>query len=197
VTSTGKFFLSLVAVSSHEDTPAILNIFNFIKDKGVTPKYVVGDAAGAITNAVEQCWGSGPERVMCWAHATRAIDRSDRLKAVRAINADFASKMMEDLDKLQWMATNEATFRVVFGLYRDKYKELAHTMKAEYPDLSTTVESLLSYMSTQWVVSKEFKWFEGANPWGPGHNQSIEGINKGIKENYTFRTKLEMGELFR
>jgi hypothetical protein len=72
--------------------------------------------------------------------------------------------MMEDLDKLQWMATNELTFSVVFGLYRDKYKELGHAMKAEYPDLSTTVESLLSYMSTQWVVSKEFKWFEGANP---------------------------------
>jgi hypothetical protein len=83
VTSTGKFFLSLVAVSSHEETPAILNIFNFIKDKGVTPKYVVGDAAGAITNAVEQCWGSGPERVMCWAHATRAIDRSDRLRILQ------------------------------------------------------------------------------------------------------------------
>ena len=46
-----------------------------------------------------------------WAHATRAIDRSDKLKAVRAISADFAIKMMEDLDKLQWMATNEATFR--------------------------------------------------------------------------------------
>ena len=159
VTSTGKFFLSLVAVSSHEDTPAILNIFNFIKDKGITPKYVVGDAAGAITNAVDQCWGSGPERVMCWAHATRAIDRSDKLKAVRAISADFATKMMDDLDKLQWMSTNEATFRTVCELYRDKYKQLAGTMKAEYPDMSTRVESFFFYMSTQWVDSKEFKLF--------------------------------------
>ena len=95
------------------------------------------------------------------------------------------------------MATNEATFRIVYELYRDKYKQLADTMKAEYPDMSTSVESFFSYMSTQWVDSKEFKWFEGANPWGPGHNQSIEGINKGIKENFTFRTKLEMGELLR
>ena len=95
------------------------------------------------------------------------------------------------------MATNEATFRIVYELYRDKYKQLADTMKAEYPDMSTSVESFFSYMSTQWVDSKEFEWFEGVNPWGPGHNQSIEGINKGIKENFTFRTKLEMGELLR
>ena len=77
VTSTGKFYLSLVAVSSHEDSPAILNILNFIKAQGVTPKYVMGDAAGSITKAVEECWGYDPERLMCWAHTTGAVDSSD------------------------------------------------------------------------------------------------------------------------
>ena len=40
-------------------------------------------------------------------------------------------------------------------------------------------------------------WYEGANPFGPGHNQSVEGINKSIKENQTFHLKLPMGELFK
>ena len=43
---------------------------------------------------------------------------------------------------------------------------------------------------------KHFRWYEGANPFGPGHNQSVEGINKSIKENQIFRLKLLMGELF-
>ena len=29
----------------------------------------------------------------------------------------------------------------------------------------------------------ERKWYEGAHPFGPGHNQSIEGINRSIKAN--------------
>ena len=40
------------------------------------------------------------------------------------------------------------------------------------------------------------RWYKGANPFGPGHNQSVEGVNKSIKENQTFRLKLPMGELF-
>ena len=43
---------------------------------------------------------------------------------------------------------------------------------------------------------KHFRWYEGANAFGPGHNQSVEGINKSIKENQIFRLKLLMGELF-
>ena len=46
------------------------------------------------------------------------------------------------------------------------------------------------------LKSFQFRWYEGANPFGPGHNQSIEGINRSIKENQTFRLKLPMGELF-
>ena len=196
VTSTGKFFVSLVIVSSHEDTLAILKILNFIKSQGVTPKYVMGDAAGSITKAVEDCWDDEPVWLMCWAHTTRAIDRSDYLKALRALDKDLVVKLMEDLDQLQWMVQNKASFRVVFQLFKEKYTKLAEDKKVDYPELPSAMSSFFLYMSRVWVESKEHKWYEGAHPWGPGHNQSIEGINKGVKENYTFRHKLEMGELF-
>ena len=41
-----------------------------------------------------------------------------------------------------------------------------------------------------------FSWYEGSHPFGPSHNNSIEGINRSIKENQTFRLKLPLGELF-
>ena len=197
MTSTGKFFLSLVAVTSHEDAPSILKIFEFIKAQGVFPKKIMGDAADATTNAIRQCWGEQPVRLMCWAHTTRAIDRSDYLKALRSVDSELAEKLLHDLDLLQWMVQNEDAFRTVFKLFKQKYIDTAKLKVVECPELLTAVEAFFGYVGRVWVDSKEFRWYEGANPWGPGHNQSIEGINKGVKENYTFRLKLEMGELFR
>ena len=54
LTTTGKFFLSLVAVTSHEDAPSTLQIFELFKAQGVVPKKVVGDAASATINATKQ-----------------------------------------------------------------------------------------------------------------------------------------------
>ena len=50
-------------------------------------------------------------------------------------------------------------------------------------------------MHKVWIDSKEFRWFEGANPWGISNNQGVEGKNKEIKQSHTFRRKLEIGEL--
>ena len=40
--STGKFKIGLVVLSSHEDHLAQLTIFNFVKGLGITPKFVMG-----------------------------------------------------------------------------------------------------------------------------------------------------------
>ena len=125
LTSTGKFFVCLVIVSSHEDESCISPILKFIKDQGVTPKFIMGDAATALTNSVEHTWGQDTTRLMCWAHQTRATDRSDQLKALRAINTDFTQTLLDDIDKLQWMVTNETTFRAAFKFLQDKYANLA------------------------------------------------------------------------
>ena len=157
----------------------------------------MGDAAPALTNSVEETWGQETTRLMCWAHQTRATDRSDHLKALRALNPDFTQKLLDDIDKLQWMVHNVETFRIVINLLKEKYDILAKDKEHEFKELPQRVSKFFNYFFSVWVESREFRWFEGAHPWGPGHNQSIEGINKAIKENYTFRHKLEMGELFR
>ena len=94
----------------------------------------MGDYAEATTNAIKECWGDEPVRLMCWAHTTRAVDRSDYLKAIRAADSDFTQKLLNDLDLLQWMVTNENTFRSVFLLFKDKYTTLAEN-KVECPEL--------------------------------------------------------------
>ena len=74
--------------------------------------------------------------------------------------------------------------------------EVKHSYYSHHPSLDAVFQALFGYLRMVWVDSQEHLWYEGANPFGIGHNQSIEGFNKGIKENQTFRLKLPMGELF-
>ena len=129
-------------------------------------------------------------RLMCWAHTSRAIDRSQYLADIRKLDKKVSAKIMEDLYLLQWSVPNEKSFLAVFSLL-----ELNHSYP-NLPELDTAVKNFFQYMRSVWVGSEERKWYEGAHPFGPGHNQSIEGINRSIKANQTFRVKLPMGELF-
>ena len=129
--------------------------------------FFLGDAAQAFTKAVSETWGHGVTRLMCWAHTSRAIDRS---KYVAVLNED--------------------SFMAVFRLLESK-----HTVP-NFPELDDAVKNFFQYLRTVWVESEERRWYEGAHPFAPGHNQSVEGINRSIKANQTFRLKLPMGELF-
>ena len=46
VSPTGRFSLSLVVISSHEDYSAQLNILNFVKAQGITPSFLMGKGRG-------------------------------------------------------------------------------------------------------------------------------------------------------
>ena len=50
-TPTGKFFGSLVVLSSHEDTTAWANIYRYIRDLEKFPTFRMGDGAKEITKA--------------------------------------------------------------------------------------------------------------------------------------------------
>jgi hypothetical protein len=43
--------------------------------------------------------------------------------------------------------------------------------------------------------SGEWKWYEGEHPFQISNNQGVEGKNREIKQNHTFRKRLEIGEL--
>ena len=149
-----------------------------------------GDAAPAFTKAVAETWDENVTRLMCWAHTSRAIDRSSYLAAIRNMNKKLATQIVDDVYLLQWSVPNERSFLKVFELLESK-----HTFPNE-PGLNGAVRNFFEYMRSVWVESGERRWYEGANPFGPGHNNSIEAINRNIKANQTFRLKLPMGELF-
>ena len=88
---------------------------------------------------------------MCWAHTSRAIDRSAYLAGIRAVDKEVASKLLQDLYMLQWSVLNEDSFRAVFKLLEEK-----HSYPGQ-PLLNSAVLAFFSYMRDVWVDSAEFR----------------------------------------
>ena len=49
-------------------------------------------------------------------------------------------------------------------------------------------------MHKVWINSKECRLYEGAPPWFIGNEHGVESKNKDIKQNHTFRRRLQLGE---
>jgi hypothetical protein len=176
-------------LSSHEDSASWAKIYQFVKDSNIQPTFQMGDGAKAITNAGNMVFSEIPFfRLMCWAHVHSNI--VPRLKSVSTHNASVHDSILKDIVDLQWSALNEKSFRKGFELLQSKYLDKYDSI------LNGVISNFFDYMRKVWVDSNEFRWYEGAHPWGISNNQGVEGKNKDIKLNYTFRRRLELGELF-
>ena len=91
----------------------------------------------------------------------------------------LATQILLDIDNLQWSVLNEKSFRYVFDLLESKYAENSN------PDMEVALKRFFKYMRAVWVESREFRWYEGANPWSVSNNQGVEGKNKEIKQSHT------------
>ena len=188
-TPTGRFFASCVALASHEDSPTWQSIYQHLRDKNIKPGYILGDGAKAITNAGNAVFSDIQFfRLMCWAHVHSNI--LPRLKTVTTHNKKLSDSILQDITSIQWSSLNEDTFRKLFDLLEDKYLGMYDVV------LNGVLETFFTYMRNVWIESSEFRWYEGAHPWHISNNQGVEGKNKAIKQSYTFRRKLELGELF-
>ena len=148
----------------------------------------MGDGAKAITKAGNKVFDpSSTTRLMCWAHVHSNL--LPQLKSVATHNKKVSDSILRDIENLQWSALNEASFRRGFELLEKKYLG-RHDLV-----LNAALENFFSYMHKVWIDSQEFRWFEGAHPWGVSNNQGVEGKNKEIKQSHTFRRRLEVGEL--
>ena len=92
------------------------------------------------------------DRLMCWAHVYRAVDRPEYLAAVRAEHKEVANKIMDDLNTFQWTANDEMTFRRVFKLLEKKH------ISTDNAAVETRIARLLQYIRDIWVNSKEFRY---------------------------------------
>ena len=155
-------------------------------------RFSMADGAHEITRGLKEVFGLSEEetrRLMCWSHKYRAY--SKKLIPVKKLDAEVAAKINNDILKIQWMIQTDKEFRVVFKLLEDKYVE-----RGEYTeDLQAQINSFFRYYRTQWGPDSHVAlWYEGAFPFHCSNNQGLEKRNCDIKDNWSYRSQLNMGQ---
>ena len=148
----------------------------------------MGDGAKEITKAGEEVFDMVGTRLMCWPHTYRNL--VTRMSALRRENKTLCQELMSDIQDLQWSCHSEKTFVVVFHLLEKKYTLERNNSVKE----AEALEEFFKYFREQWGPgSPVFRWYEGAHPWSVSHNQGIEGLNKSIKKDHTFKRRCPLG----
>ena len=147
----------------------------------------MGDGAREISKAGEEVFGNEGVRLMCWPHTYRNL--MTRMSALRNANRKLQEQLMSDIQCMQWSVHSVETFIVVFDLLEAKY------VKGNYTDGELDLlKNFFEYFRAQWgPESHVSKWWEGANPWAVSNNQGIEGTNKAIKKDHTFKRRCPLG----
>ena len=106
-----------------------------------------------------------------------------KIAAVRKVDKKLAQQIMDDIAFLQWSCHSEETFRVVFDLLEKKYQ-----------NINEQTDNFFEYFREQWGPDSHVsRWYEGAHPWAISNNSGIEGINKAIKKDHTFKRRCPLG----
>lgn len=148
----------------------LINIF----DIEFKPKYVISDAAIAIHNAAKKVFGPDIEIIMCWFHMRRAV--ADKLPTyIKDITKQ--SQFLSDLDHLQVAKTREI-FHIALDLFMKKWR--------------LESEEMIDYFEKQWVQICP-NWYEAFAKRIPSSNNGLESRNRLIKDEHTFRERMELG----
>ena len=150
----------------------------------------MADGARAISNSVSVL-GPSCVRLMCWSHVHTAY--SNKLKKLK--NVQRRKGVDEDLKKLQWAVQNPAEFKTVLDLLAQKHMRESQENEEESASDTAALKDFFLYFFEQWGPdSHACNWYEAAHPFAVGNNQGVESKNNTIKEIYSFRERLPMGE---
>lgn len=175
-----KFHCFGVAVSTHERTVDYEFIFNSLKvtvrrlfDEEVKPEILICDAAHSIHNAFKNVFGEDKMIVMCWAHMRKAT-----LKKLPTYlrNQKQRFQFMSDVDKLQ-LSKSTDSFDKAADLFVKKWSLISI--------------DLMQYFTNEWLNKNRF-WYEGFAHTTPSTNNALESCNKLIKDENTFRERLDL-----
>jgi hypothetical protein len=116
---------------------------------------------------------------MCWAHALRAIEK----RVITIPNAQDRKEILDDIYKIQ-CAYMESNFDVL-------------NMKffAKYENKSKKIDEFLKYYKDNWL-GKLKGWYEGVAPRVPSTNNSLESVNRRIKDLHTLRERKHLSVFF-
>lgn len=171
-----RFHLIGIQISTNEKSSDFMYMFKNIAD-GVKqffnvdlgPKYIMSDAAGAIWKGYKNAFPDvdSPVRLMCYFHVIKAI------KSYKYKNASNKILILNDIRIIRQCVSDEM-FSFVSTLFIKKWVR-------KEPDVTKKIQS-------EWF-EKNRNWFYGANLNSPGTNNGLEGFNRNIKRNHTFRER--------
>jgi len=141
---------------------------------------LMADAAGAITNGIEEADITIIVRGMCWFHCKKSIDK----QIVKIKNLDKKSDIIQCICILQ-LSQTPAIFFAATKLFLNQY----------YDDEDEDVSDFLEYFKSEWIDINSH-WYEGYNnPNNAGstsNNNGNESINGLIKREDTLRNLLSL-----
>ena len=129
---------------------------------------------------------------MCWPHVNRNVEPRIKALGKAADNMKLANEVFDDIHTFQWIVSLNS-YEKDFNTLEDKYlKSLIYNEKER-----KALADFFAYFREQWGPSSKVKnWFEHAHPWHISHNMGMEGLNKDIKKNHTFKNRVGLGQLF-
>ena len=156
-TDTGRFFLSHVTLSSHEDTQSWATNFSFVKRVAGIPRFNMADGAWEISKGAEEAFGTELRtRLMCWSHVYRNI--RPKLASIRKVNKELGSSILSDIEALQWMTQTADEFNRLTDLLVKHYTSNP-ALSANELDLVTT---FFDYFLQQWGPGSHVQnWYAG------------------------------------
>lgn len=131
-----------------------------------------------MTNAFEKVFGSNFKRIMCWAHAERAMKK----KLLFIKDKELYEQLVKDLYSLQ-SSFSQSKFDIGYKLFREKWEKVEGMTK--YFD---------DYFEDEWINSSNQGWFEGLAPGYPSTNNGLESTNNVIKTIHTLKERVPLSQ---
>eukprot|EP01024_Parvocaulis_polyphysoides_P009218 TRINITY_DN12837_c0_g1_i2.p1 TRINITY_DN12837_c0_g1~~TRINITY_DN12837_c0_g1_i2.p1 ORF type:complete len:610 (+),score=28.52 TRINITY_DN12837_c0_g1_i2:103-1932(+) len=145
---------------------------------GFFPEYLIADAAIAITNGFKEAMGYDPKRITCWAHVIMNIDK----QLIKVKNPDIQQALRKDICDLQLCHSKEVFDEAIQAFFQ-KWQD------SECQGVATFLE----YFDQSWIKHNSF-WYEGFAIGVPSTNNGLEATNNIFKKQYTFRSRLPLGD---
>jgi hypothetical protein len=141
------------------------------------PRFLLADAAAAITNGAREAFGDFV-RLTCWFHAAKKIEgRLRRLPAATA-SAIYNAVCLLQLSR---------------GL--EEFLAGVELLRAQYVDGEDAgIAAFFTYLDEEWLTPQRRLWFEGAGPNRPSTNNALESLNGHLKTGHTLRNRLPILE---
>ncbi|CAF3368535.1 unnamed protein product [Rotaria socialis] len=168
-----------LAVCSNEEKQDFEFIFKSISN-GVEqivqskfmPEVLIVDGSDAIRNAFKTIFDND-KIVMRWAHMRRHVNK-------KLSNVGCRQEILDDIEKLQ-LCESEKVFNKASLLFVKKWGQREH--------------DFLKYFENEWLQTVS-SWYEGYNYFTPSTNNSLEVINRVIKDEHTFRERHPLSRFF-